>query len=233
MNNFNQLPPSYFDPATGNPYSHKTPPPAPEDKHTPHVPPEPPLYQYTPLQKLNDRHKMMAEFQVMGWTQTNIAREFGLTQPYVWKIQNDPTYRIYLEELRKRVTENQEFDIQAFLNETTEDTFRANHALIQNSDDEKVRQRAIENFMDRQSPKVNKIDRRDESVIRFETNTLGKAIGAFVESLGMDPAMVKNMSEDEVIDLLEENVDGNLPEPRRENAPQVWKIPEDGIVENP
>jgi len=151
----------YTQPPLSDPYANQPPALTPEDRHTPHVPPEPPVAQYKPLQKLNDRHKMMAEFQVMGWTQVNIAREFGLSQPYVWKIQNDPTYRIYVEELRKRVVENQEFDIQAFLLDVTEDTFRANHALIQNSQDEKVRQRAIENFMDRQSPKVNKIDRRD------------------------------------------------------------------------
>jgi len=208
-------PPSYFDPATGVPYSHATPPLASEDKHLPYLKPEPAFAQYESLKKLNDRHKMMAEFQVMGWTQTAIAKEFGLTQPYVWKIQHDTVYMLHVEELRKRVEENQEFDISKFIAASSEKTWRRMHAL-QDSEDEKIAIRATENFADRQSPKINKIDRTNESVIHLESNTLGKAIGAFMDSLGLDPKTVEGMEQKDVVKLLEENVDNNLPEPRRE-----------------
>jgi len=216
VNNYDptQLPPSYFDPATSNPYSHDTPPPVPLDPHTPHVPPEPHSLNFVALRTLNDRHKMMAEFQVMGWTQVAIAREFGLSIPYVWKIQQDPVYKLHTEELRKRTEENAEFDIKEFIAKSSEKTWRRMYAL-QDSEDEKIAIRATENFADRQSPKINKIDRRDESVIYMETNMLGKAVGAFMESLGRSPKELEGMKEDDVIDLLEENVDKNIPEPRK------------------
>ena len=157
---------------------------------------------------------MMAEFQVMGWTQAAIAREFNTAAVSVWKIQQDPIYRLHVEELRKRVEENQEFDIKQFIAASSEKTWRRMFAL-QDSEDEKIAIRATENFADRQDPKVNKIDRSGEGVIRFESDVLSKALAVFVQSLGLNPETVANMPQEDVVKLLEAKVDDNIPEPRR------------------
>ena len=86
---------------------------------------------------------------------------------------------------------------------------------LQDSEDEKIAIRATENFADRQDPKVNKVDRSDESVIRFESDTLSKALAVFVQSLGLEPQALAGISQEAAVKLLEEKVDDNIPEPRK------------------
>jgi hypothetical protein len=165
----------------------------------------PPLT-YAPINELNDRHRAIAQLEVMGWKNSDIAKELGVHEMTIYRVRNSPVYKIYIKDLRKRVEDNAVFDVAAYLTTMTEETFRTMADLMRNAESENVRGAMVKEFADRISPKVARSEHKEETVIHFgdSVQNLAKALA---DTMRIDPARLHDKSDTEVLDLLEAEFD--------------------------
>lgn len=165
----------------------------------------PPL-SYARIKELNDRHKAIAQMEIMGYRIRDIAREMDCHEMTVHRIKSDPVYKVYIGDLRKQVEEVSVFDAAAYLTSMTEETFRTMADLMRNAESENVRGAMAKEFADRQVPKVAKSEHKEETVIHFGDSIQNLAL-ALADNMRVDPNRLVGKTNEEVIDLLEGEID--------------------------
>ncbi len=162
------------------------------------------------LDKLKDWHCIMAEMQVMGWKATKIAEELGDHIMSVMRVQRDPIYKVFIADLRKQAQENSTYDVAAHLARVTEKTFTTLEELMEHSESDNVRVTAAKEFADRISPKVSKVEADVKNVIYLESDTLQMLAENLKQSCNLDPALLDGKTDEEIIDILEAEVEGDV-----------------------
>lgn len=165
----------------------------------------PPL-SYAPIEELNDRHRAIAQMEIQGFRNKDIARELDAHVMTVYRVQNSPIYKVYISDLRKKVEEVSVFDAAKYLERITPKTMRTLENLMDNADSENVRVAAAKELFDRQMPKVSKTEHKEETVIHFGDSIQNLAL-ALADNMRVDPKRLDGKSDEEVIDLLEGEID--------------------------
>ena len=167
----------------------------------PEIASAPPL-SFGRIEELNDRHRAIAQMEVMGWRIKDIANELGVHEMTVYRVKHSPVYKVYIKDLRKRVEEQSTFDAAAHLDKITEKTVRTLETLMDSADSENVRVSAAKELFDRQMPKVAKSEHKEETVIQFGDSVQNIAL-ALADSMRLPPESLAGKSDEEVVDLLE------------------------------
>lgn len=170
-----------------------------------------PELSYEPIQELNDRHRAIAQMEVMGYQNRQIARELNCHEMTVYRVKASPVYKVYIKDLRKRVEESAPFDIAGYLNSVSKETFQVMTDLMRNAESENVRGSMAKELADRIYPKVTKSEHEETKVIEFGDSVQNLA-HALADHMKVDPKKLAGKSDDEIIDLLDEeiNKDENL-----------------------
>ena len=168
-----------------------------------HVPPEPSPLSTDKLSKLNDRHRIICEMELMGKKMYEIAAELGCHYLNVWKVRNDPLYRVYYEERKKQITEQSNVDIADHLKRISGKTMQTLEYLSDHAKSETVKVKAAEALFDRQLPKINKIEKNEHLRFSVQTNELTDAISMFMEAAGISPKQLEGKTEEEIVELME------------------------------
>ena len=158
--------------------------------------------------KLKDWHKIMAQMQVMGYQNRKIALELGVHEVTLSRIQADPIYKVYINDLRKQAEENSVFDVAAHLQRVTRKTFEKMETLMDNARSETVQAMMVKEYADRINPKINRTESETKSVIYFESETIKMLAENFQESCDIDAKQLEGKSEEEIIEIFEKSVGG-------------------------
>ena len=170
----------------------------------------PPL-SYAPIEELNDRHRAIAQMEIMGYKNKQIARELDCHQMTIHRVRSSPVYKIYIGDLRKQVEEASVFDATKYLDRITEKTMRTLEHLMDDADSENVRVSAAKELFDRQMPKVSKTQHEETKIIEFGDSIQNLAL-ALADNMKIDSQQLTGKSDEEVIDLLEGEIKNNSPD---------------------
>lgn len=174
----------------------------------------PPL-SYAPLEELNDRHKAIAQMEIQGFRNKQIARELDVHEMTIFRVKSSPIYKLYIGDLRKKVEDVSVFDAAAHLERITEKTMRTLENLMDNADSENVRVSAAKELFDRQMPKVSKTEHKEETVIHFGDSVQNLA-AALADNMRVDPNRLIGKTNEQVVDLLEGEIDAPHKEDQEE-----------------
>lgn len=161
----------------------------------------PPL-SYAPIEELNDRHRAIAQMEIMGYKNRQIARELNCHEMTIYRVKSSPIYKVYVADLRKQVEEASVFDATKYLDRITEKTMRTLEHLMDDAESENVRVSAARELFDRQMPKVSKSQHEEKTIIEFGDSVQNLA-AALADNMRIDPQQLTGKSDEEVIDLLE------------------------------
>ena len=172
----------------------------------------PPL-SYAPIEELNDRHRAIAQMEIMGWKNKQIARELDCHQMTIHRVRSSPIYKIYVSDLRKQVEEASVFDAVKYLDRITPKLLRRLEYLSENAESENVQVTANLGLLDRSMPKVTKTQHEETKIIEFGDSIQNLAL-ALADNMKIDSQQLIGKSDEEVIDLLE----GEISNPKEENT---------------
>lgn len=160
------------------------------------------------VQKLKDWHRIFAEMQLMGKRNVDIAKELQVHEMTLAKVQRSPVYKIYIKDLRKQAEEDSIFDVSKHLQQVTQKTFETMYDLMVNAESETVRASMVKEHADRIRPKVTKIESDTKSTIYIESETIQMLAQNLKETCNLTDVDFTDKTDEEVIDLLEEHVEG-------------------------
>ncbi len=184
----------------------------------------PPL-SYAPIEELNDRHRAIAQMEIMGWKNKQIAKELNCHQMTIHRVRSSPIYKIYVSDLRKQVEEASVFDAVKYLDRITPKLLRRLEYLAENADSENVQVTANLGLLDRSMPKVTKTQHEETKIIEFGDSVQNLA-AALADNLSIKPEQLTGKSDEEVIDLLEGEIDA--PQKSNEEEEQEASQPDQG-----
>jgi len=164
------------------------------------------------ITKLKDWHRIFAEMQLMGKRNVDIARELGVHEMTLAKVQRSPIYRIYVTDLRKRAEEDSVFDVAAHLKRVTPKVFETLEKLMNNAESETVRMSATKEYTDRISPKVTRIEAETKNVVYLESETIQMLAKNLMESTSLTGKEFDDKSDDEIIDILDLSIEKGKPD---------------------
>ncbi|HDZ27021.1 hypothetical protein LCGC14_1761850 [marine sediment metagenome] len=161
----------------------------------------PPL-SYAPIEELNDRHRAIAQMEIMGYKNRQIARELDCHEMTIYRVKSSPIYKVYVGDLRKQVEEESVFDAVKYLDRITPKLLRRLEYLSENAESENVQVTAGTSLLDRSMPKVTKTKHEETTIIEFGDSIQNLAL-ALADNMKIDPQQLTGKSDEEVIDLLE------------------------------
>ena len=164
----------------------------------------PPL-SYAPIEELNDRHRAIAQMEIMGYKNRQIARELECHEMTIYRVKSSPIYKVYIADLRKQVEEISVFDATKYLDRITEKTMRTLEHLMDDAESENVRVSAAKELFDRQMPKVSKTQHEETKIIEFGDSIQNLAL-ALADNMKIDPQQLIGKSDGEIVDLLDEEI---------------------------
>jgi len=159
--------------------------------------------------KLRDWHRIFAEMQLMGKRNKDIAVELQVHEMTLAKVQRSPVYKVYIKDLRKQAEEDSGFNVADHLRRVTQKTFEVMYDLMTNAESETVRASMVKEHADRINPKINKFQSESKSTIYLESDTIKLLAQNLRESCDLTDVDFEDKTDDEVIDILEQSVDGD------------------------
>jgi len=161
---------------------------------------------------LKDWHRIFAEMQLMGKRNVDIARELGVHEMTLARVQRSPVYRIYIKDIRKRAEEDSVFDVAAHLKRVTPKVFETLEHLMMNAESETVRASMVKEYADRISPKVTRIEAETKNVVYLESETIQMLAKNLMESTSLTGKEFDDKSDDEIIDILDLSIEKGKPD---------------------
>ena len=199
-----------FDPGNGRPVSANSPHELIDPSYVqPRVPEDEDLQPGKPLKSLNARHRRVAYLEMCGYSAGDIARDVGYHISWISQLRANPTYKLYLSELRRKVEENQVVDINQRLQSMTEDTIHTIYNIMMNSENERNRLSAANSLFDRQVPKVNKVQTDNRHSFFIDQESIQSALNAMGECLGLEPNTLKELPTGDALKQIEDLMEKN------------------------
>jgi len=161
------------------------------------------------INQLKDWHRIFAEMQLMGKRNKDIAVELQVHEMTLAKVQRSPVYKVYIKDLRKQAEEDSGFNVADHLRRVTQKTFETMYDLMVNAESETVRASMVKEHADRINPKINKFQSESKSTIYLESDTIKLLAQNLRESCDLTDVDFEDKTDDEVIDILEQSVEGD------------------------
>jgi len=161
------------------------------------------------VNQLKDWHRIFAEMKLMGRRNKDIAAELQVHEMTLAKVQRSPVFKVYIKDLRKQAEEDSVFDVAEHLRRVTPKTFETMYDLMVNAESETVRASMVKEYADRINPKINKFQSESKSTIYLESDTIKMLAQNLIESCDLTDVSFKDKTDEEVIDILEQSVEGD------------------------